>query len=112
MSDTNAPEDLAEDVRQMLDNAVVVMVGEQAEAKSARATVPKPFVGYLTGNTDFSPPARTKQSWIYALPPLFYWPGDAQAERAAYQAMAPNHPPKTIFKVTVTFEIVEGAGRD
>ena len=93
--------DLAEAVRLRLDEATA------PARKTARAKAPKPFVGYLVENADFSPPARTKTSLAFHLPPLFYGVADAKAERAAFQAMAPGDPPKTIFKATITFEIVE-----
>jgi len=95
--------DLAKAVRLRLDEAEATTPAK----KVAPAKVPKPFVGYLVENAGFSPPARTKTSWIFHLPPLFYGAADAKAERVAFQAMAPGDPPKTIFRVTVTFEVVE-----
>lgn len=72
---------------------------------------PPPFVGYLVENANFTPPKRTKTSWIYQSPSLFHGLGDAEVERDGFQAMAPDDPPKGIFKVTVTFERVEGGSR-
>jgi len=95
--------DLAKAVRLRLDAAKATTSGR----KTARTKVPKPFVGYLVENADFSPPPRTKISWLFHLPPLFYGIADARDRRAAFQAMAPGDQPKPIFKVTVTFEVVE-----
>jgi hypothetical protein len=94
---------LAKTIRPRLGVAEVTTPDE----KPARTKVPKPFVGYLVENADYTPPARTKNSWLFHLPPLFFGIADARAERAAFQAMAPDDPPKPIFKVTITFEVVE-----
>lgn len=72
---------------------------------------PPPFVGYLVAGANFTPPKRTKTSWLYQPPSLFHGLGDAEVERDGFQAMAPDDPPKAIFKVTVTFERVEGGSR-
>ncbi|ACU71911.1 hypothetical protein Caci_3002 [Catenulispora acidiphila DSM 44928] len=75
-----------------------------------RLKVPKPFVGYLVENADFATPVRKKTSWLFHLPPLFHGIADAKAQRAGYQAMASRSQPKVIFRVTVTFEVVEDGG--
>lgn len=72
---------------------------------------PPPFVGYLVVGANFTLPKRTKTSWLYQPPSLFHGLGDAEVERDGFQAMAPDDPPKAIFKVTVTFERVEGGSR-
>jgi len=95
--------DLAEAVRLRLDAAEKTA----PDRKPARVKVPKPFIGYLVENADYAPPPRTKNSWLFHLPPLFYGTADAKAERVGFQAMAPKDPPKQTFKVTVTFEVVE-----
>lgn len=99
--------DLAKKIRLKLDAAADRRPGR----KPAAPKPPRPFVGYLVENAGFKPPPRTKASWIYHLPPLFCTAGDAQVQRDGFQAMAPDDPPKTVFRVTVTFEIVEDGSR-
>lgn len=72
-------------------------------------TAPMTIVGYANANEGWTPPKRTKASWVLDLPPLYYTSADAQAEHAAYQCMAPGNPPKTTYKVTLTFEPIEDA---
>lgn len=67
-------------------------------------SAPKSFTGYLVENPGYAPPKRTRTSWLYLMPPLFYTLGDARAQQAAFSAMAPDDEPKPVFKVTVTFE--------
>ena len=99
--------DLAKKVRLKLDAAEATRANKRPDRKPTAPKVPRSFIGYLVANADYTPPARTKTSWLFHLPPLFYGVADAEAERTGFQAMAPNRPPKTVFKVTVTFEIVE-----
>lgn len=106
---TNPDPGLAKAVQERLDTAEAKVASKRAAKKPASARVPKPFVGYLVENADFAPPPRTKQSWLFHLSPLFYGIADAESERVGFQAMAPKCPPKTIFKVTITFEVVEGS---
>lgn len=72
---------------------------------------PAPFVGYLVVNDDWTPPPKTRTSWVVQLPLMFVDGKDAQAQRKAFAAMVPGEPDgKMIVEATVTFRIVEGGG--
>lgn len=65
-------------------------------------TTPPPFVGFLMVEPDWAPPKRTKTSWIFHLPPLYYGLPDAQADSGG-----PYSAGKVPYEVTITFKRVE-----
>lgn len=67
-------------------------------------SAPKPFVGYLMVEPDWAPPPKTRTSWVWLLPALYYGLSDAQAE-----AGGPYGASKVPYKITVTFEPLDGA---
>lgn len=104
----SAREDVAVEA-QAVPDAAVPAVATQRKPKPAATNAPKPVIGYLATSDLDGLAVQPMRGW-YFLPPLDLSVKAAENTRAGFQGMSPTTPAKPIYKVTITFELVERGG--
>lgn len=95
----------------MPDALTVQPAGPTEAPKPSCPKPPVQFVGYVVADADYAPPKRTKRSWVFGVPPLYYGSDDALAEVGGDVQAVRGDVPKALFEVTVTFRRIEDGGK-
>lgn len=98
--------DMNEVARQNLADHEAALTGRPQPACPKN---PKPVIGYLATSDLAGLAVQPMRGW-YFLPPLDLSVKAAESTRAGFQGMSPTTPAKPIYKVTITFELVERGG--